>query len=188
MRPWAKSSRPGVGVLPVVPGDLVVLAVGVVVAVLGAADLVAAEEHGHALRQEQRGQEVALLAAAQRDDVARRRSGPRRRSSTSGCRRCRRGCPRRWPRCACRCTSTRSASVKPSWAVMKLMLAYGRRAAVLVEVGAAGEAVAELGQLVWSRRARSRAPRRGTCRSTPTTAAGSCRPGSRPRRRPTARR
>ena len=35
----------GVGVGPVVPGDLVVLAVGVVVALLGAAELVAAEQH-----------------------------------------------------------------------------------------------------------------------------------------------
>ena len=36
--------------------------------------------------------------------------------------------------------------MKPSWAVTKLMLAYGRRAGALVEVGAAGEAVGELGE------------------------------------------
>ena len=55
--------------LPVEPGDLVVLAPGVVVAALRAAELVAAEQHRHALREEQRGQEVALLARAQRVDL-----------------------------------------------------------------------------------------------------------------------
>ena len=50
--------------LPVEPADLVVLAVGVVVAQLRAADLVATEQHGHALGEEQRGQEVALHAVA----------------------------------------------------------------------------------------------------------------------------
>ena len=54
---------------PLEPGDLVVLAPGVVVAVLGAAELVAAEQHRHALREEQRGEEVALLAPAQLDDL-----------------------------------------------------------------------------------------------------------------------
>ena len=48
---------------PLVPGDLVVLAPGVVVAALGAAQLVAAEQHRHALREEQRREEVAHLAA-----------------------------------------------------------------------------------------------------------------------------
>ena len=61
-------------------------------------------------------------------------------------------------------------------------------AGALVEVGAAGEARAELARASDPCRARSRARCRGTCRSTPTRAAGSCRPGSRPRRRPTARR
>src|SRR5690606_29207845 len=54
---------------PVVPGDLVVLAVGVVVAALGAADLVAAQDHGDALGEQQRRQQVALLALAQRQDM-----------------------------------------------------------------------------------------------------------------------
>ena len=54
--------------LPVGPGDLVVLAVGVVVAALGAPDLVAAQQHRHALRQEQRRQQVPHLPVAQRDD------------------------------------------------------------------------------------------------------------------------
>src|SRR5437764_1302882 len=54
---------------PVDPGELVVLAVGVVVPPLAAAHLVAAQEHRHTLGQEDRGQEVALLAAAQRPDL-----------------------------------------------------------------------------------------------------------------------
>src|SRR6185503_4056 len=54
-----------VAVLPVEPRDLGVLAIAVVVAVLGAAHLVAAEQHRYALRQEQRREEVALLAPAQ---------------------------------------------------------------------------------------------------------------------------
>ena len=46
---------------PVDPRDLVVLAVAVVVALLGAAGLVAHERHRNALGQEQRRQQVALL-------------------------------------------------------------------------------------------------------------------------------
>ena len=57
-----------VRLLPVVPGELVVLAVGVVVALLRAADLVAAAQHRHALGQEQRREEVAHLAVPQRED------------------------------------------------------------------------------------------------------------------------
>ena len=60
-------------------------------------------------------------------------------------------------------------------------------AVVLVEVARAGEPARELAA-ARPRRARSRASRRGRCRSTPTTGRGSCRPGSRPGRRPTARR
>src|SRR5581483_1403243 len=54
-----------VGVVPVVPGELVVLAVGVVVALLCPADLVTAADHGDALGQEQRGQKVTALAGPQ---------------------------------------------------------------------------------------------------------------------------
>lgn len=54
---------------PVDPGELVVLAVAVVVAVLGAAQLVAVTDHRHALRQQQRGQEIALLAGPQGVDL-----------------------------------------------------------------------------------------------------------------------
>ncbi len=54
-----------VEVRPVVPADLVVLAVGVVVPALRAADLVAAQQHRRALTQEQGRQEVPLLLASQ---------------------------------------------------------------------------------------------------------------------------
>ena len=51
---------------PVDPAQLVVLAVGIVVAALGAAEFVAGEQHRHALRQEHRSEQVARLARAQR--------------------------------------------------------------------------------------------------------------------------
>ncbi len=54
---------------PVDPGDLVVLAVAVVVAALGASQLVAVADHRHALRDEHRGDEVALLLCAQRQHL-----------------------------------------------------------------------------------------------------------------------
>ena len=58
-----------VGSVPVEPGQLVVLAVGVVVARLGAAELVAAADHGHAMREEQGGEQVPLLASPQGEDA-----------------------------------------------------------------------------------------------------------------------
>ena len=58
-----------VGVRPVVPRNLVVLAVCVVVALLRPADFVAADEHRHTLRQKQRGQEVPRLPGAERQDL-----------------------------------------------------------------------------------------------------------------------
>jgi hypothetical protein len=51
--------------IPVQPGELVVLAVCVIVALLGVTELVAGQEHGHALRQYQGGEKVALLLPAQ---------------------------------------------------------------------------------------------------------------------------
>ena len=51
--------------LPVIPGDLVVLAVAVVVATLRAADFIAAADHGNALRQDQRCQKVTRLPLTQ---------------------------------------------------------------------------------------------------------------------------
>ena len=81
---------------------VVVLAVGVVVAALGAADLVARRR---ASARPGRGR-------ASRGSCASGARGARRSRGSSvgpsdaavparGCRRCRRGCPRRWPRCAC---------------------------------------------------------------------------------------
>ncbi len=67
--PTAPLGEVGVDVLPVEPGDLVVLAVGVVVAALGAAELVAAEQHRHALGEQQGGHQVAALTRPQRHDV-----------------------------------------------------------------------------------------------------------------------
>ena len=55
--------------VPVDPAQLGVLAVGVVVALLGAAELVAVQEHRDALREQQGGDEVALLAGAKGQDV-----------------------------------------------------------------------------------------------------------------------
>src|ERR1019366_8464820 len=51
--------------LPVDPGELIVLAVDVVVAALGSADLVAVGDHRDTLAEQQCGQEVALLLPAQ---------------------------------------------------------------------------------------------------------------------------
>ena len=58
-----------VGLVPVHPAELGVLGVGVVVALLGAAELVAVQQHRHALAEQQRGQEVALRARPQRQDL-----------------------------------------------------------------------------------------------------------------------
>src|SRR5262249_11726867 len=51
--------------LPVQPTDLIVLTIGVVVSLLRSAELVAAQEHWHSLRQKQHRQKIALLLAAQ---------------------------------------------------------------------------------------------------------------------------
>src|SRR5690606_22446456 len=55
--------------LPAQPGNLVVLAVGVVVAALGVPDLVAAPQHRNALREQERRDEVPLLLRAQGADA-----------------------------------------------------------------------------------------------------------------------
>ena len=47
---------------PIVPGKLIVLTVGVVVAVLRAPELVAPEQHGNAAGQEERGEHVFYFA------------------------------------------------------------------------------------------------------------------------------
>src|SRR6187551_3622634 len=52
-------------IFPADPADLVVLAVGVVVAVLGVADFVAGQDQRHALRQQQGRQLILAQLAAQ---------------------------------------------------------------------------------------------------------------------------
>src|SRR5262249_26756775 len=54
--------------LPVEPAELVVLAIRVVVPLLRVAELVAGQQHRHALREQHRGDQVPLLALAQADD------------------------------------------------------------------------------------------------------------------------
>src|SRR5207245_2503137 len=51
--------------VPLIPAYLVILAVGVVVAELGAAALVAAEDHRYALAEQEGRQEIALLLLPQ---------------------------------------------------------------------------------------------------------------------------
>jgi hypothetical protein len=55
--------------VPIHPRDVTVLAVGIVVAMLGAGKLVARQQHRHPLRQRHRGDEVAPLARAQGVDA-----------------------------------------------------------------------------------------------------------------------
>ena len=85
---------------PVDPRGLVVEAVRVVVAALGAAQLVTGRDHGDAGREQQGAEQVACRPPPRREHAPDRTSAPRRRGSTSGCRRSRRGCSRRSPRCA----------------------------------------------------------------------------------------
>ena len=49
------------GVLPLQPGDLVVLAVGIVVALLSPPELISSGEHRHAGGQRERGEQIAHL-------------------------------------------------------------------------------------------------------------------------------
>src|SRR3954464_13646021 len=58
-----------VEVFPVVPRDLVVLAIRVVVALLCASELVAPEKHRHTLRQHERGEKIRCLPPPQRVDL-----------------------------------------------------------------------------------------------------------------------
>src|SRR5262245_30031687 len=51
--------------LPVKPGQLVILAIRIVIALLTMAEIIASEEHRHPLRQQQGGHEVAHLLPTQ---------------------------------------------------------------------------------------------------------------------------
>ena len=79
----------------------IVLAIGVVVAVLAVADFVARQQQRHALRQHQARQQIAAQLAPQLENIRIVRSAPRRRNSCCCFRRSRRDCPRHSPRCAC---------------------------------------------------------------------------------------
>src|SRR5829696_3711742 len=54
---------------PVIPAEIIVLAVGIVVATLGTADFIAAEKHRRALGQEKGGQKVSLLPSTNGEDL-----------------------------------------------------------------------------------------------------------------------
>src|SRR2546423_13863533 len=55
--------------LPIQPTDLIVLTIGVVISLLGATELIAAQKHRHALGQKEHRQKIALLPPAQTVDV-----------------------------------------------------------------------------------------------------------------------
>ena len=119
--------EPGVVGPPVDPGDLVVLDVGVVVAALGAAALVAGGDHRRAVRQAQRGHQVGRLRRRRAVDLGvvglaldAEVPGAVVVGAVAVA-------ARRWPRCAWCCRRPRRACVKPSWAVRKLTEAYGDR-------------------------------------------------------------
>ena len=173
---------------PVHPGGLVVLAVGVVVAALRAAELVPGEQHGDALREEEEGQEVALLPPPKRVHLRARRG----------------------PLLAAVPGEVVVVAVGVALAVLPVVLVVvgdevgegeavvagqevdrvpGRAVRAPVEVGAAGEPRREQPASSPGRSSRSGAPRRGSARSTRPSgpSSGSCPPG-RARPRPTPRR
>ena len=90
---------------PVEPTDLVVLAIGVVVALLRPADFVSGQQHRRADGQQIEGQEVLDLAIRGAARSPGRRSALPPRSSNCSCRWRRPGSARHWPRCASRCTT-----------------------------------------------------------------------------------
>jgi hypothetical protein len=112
--------------VPVQPGQLVVLAVGVVVALLRVPELVAGLPHRHPLTEDEGQQQVAHLPPPQRDDrrISRRTldaAVPAVVLVVASALSC------RLASLCFRLSLTRSARVNPSCAVMMLMLADGRR-------------------------------------------------------------
>src|SRR5436190_206875 len=55
--------------MPIYPTDLVILAIGIVVASLGATDFVASLNHGNTLREHENGQKIPDLAHTKRLNV-----------------------------------------------------------------------------------------------------------------------
>ena len=172
---------------PVDPTDLVVLAPGVVVALLGPEHLVAAQDHGHALRDQERRHQVAGLAGAELRGRLGSSVGP----STPQFQAEVRVEPSRFPSplisLCLALYETRSARVKPSWQVMKLIEWSGPRP---------WQTSSEPQSLGWPgprscrlRPARTAGRRRGTGRSRPTSdGRRESWPPGRARRRPRARR
>ena len=181
--------RVALGEAPVEPGDLVVLAIGVVVAALRAGRTrrrPAASARPATGTASRAGCAPAARAARVRPGSSVGPSTPqfqlRLCAWPSGCR------SRGWPRCAARCRTRGRRSVKPSCAATKLTLAVGLRPCCAEQVARAGEALRERADQRRGRRARTRASCRGSDRSTPTSRPGSGRAGSRRGRRPRARR
>src|SRR4030095_14474673 len=55
--------------LPIHPADRIVLAIGVVIALLGPSKLIARQQHGRAQREKEEGDEVPLLLVTQGQDL-----------------------------------------------------------------------------------------------------------------------
>src|SRR5680860_349205 len=89
---------------PLDPGQLVVLAVDVVVAALAPAQLVAVSDHRDALRKQQGGEEVSLLACPHVEHRAIGRVPLDATVPGAVVALAVRTRPRRWRRCASRCT------------------------------------------------------------------------------------
>ncbi len=138
---------------------------------------------------EQRGQSSASTSPRGAFCVTMDRwSRLRRRCSRNSSRRGRRGCARRWPRCACARRRRGRVSVKPSWAARKLTVRVRGAPLLLEDVGGAREAGGEIADRCGRRRASNGGYCRGRGRSIRGSGRGSCRAGSRRGRYPRVRR
>ena len=186
LRVNSSSRRPSGGhCTPVDPVQLVVLSIDVVVAVLGAAELIASEHHGRALREQQGCEQVALLPLTQRGD------------GRIGCRPFDAVIPR----------VIVVGSVAVVLAIRFVVFAVignevveieavmggdeihtrpGPAAALVEDVAGAGKPDARTPPSCLRRLSSRRARHRGICRSTRPSLAGSAPPGSRPAPHPRA--
>ena len=89
--------------VPVEPAQLIVLAVGVVVALLAVCDFITHEDHGHALADQENGHGVLHQPAAQLVDLQIICRPFNAAVPTDNCGCARPGFPRRWPCYASRC-------------------------------------------------------------------------------------
>src|SRR5207248_10788290 len=65
----SKIEKPIIAARPIVPTDLVVLAISVVISILRPCKFVATQEHWHALREDKRRQKIATLFRSERIDL-----------------------------------------------------------------------------------------------------------------------